>query len=72
MDRKAARLASATLVTVGTLVMLAMAFKILPWPRQVLIFAGAACYILAGFVHKIASIENEETRRRERESTVER
>jgi hypothetical protein len=71
MDRKAARLASATLVTLGTLLMLAMAFRILPWPSQVVLFAGIACYVLAGLIHRIAAIEEEETKKakRERESS---
>lgn len=45
-----AKLASTILGTLGVLFMLAMAFKILPFNYA--IFAGVACFILAGTVRR--------------------
>lgn len=41
------------LTTFGVLFMLAMAFQILPW--NIAIFAGVACFILAGMVRRMAA-----------------
>lgn len=46
-----AQIASTILGTLGVLFMLAMAFKILPFNYA--IFAGVACFILAGTVRRL-------------------
>ena len=48
-----ANLVAVMFSTLGVLFMLAMAFKIMPWNYA--IFAGVACFILAGAVKRVDS-----------------
>lgn len=51
MTNEKAKVAGTVLGTLGILFMLAMAFQILPFKYA--IFAGVACFILAGAVRRI-------------------
>lgn len=56
MTNDNAKVAAIVLSTLGILFMVAMAFKILPF--NIAIFAGVACFILAGAVRRIGRERN--------------
>ena len=55
MEGKKTNAASAILVGVGILILLAAGFDIFPAQDNVLVFLGIACFIIAGVVRKISN-----------------
>lgn len=53
MDKEKIRIISTILVAIGTILMLMMAFDIVPGKGNILVFAGVVCFILTGVVRAI-------------------
>jgi len=53
MDKEKARIISTILVAVGAILILMMAFNVMPGKGNILVFSGLVCFILTGVIRAI-------------------
>lgn len=57
MSKEKTEIASTILMTIGVLLLLAMAFELVPQLERLVVFFAVACFLLAGMIHSIAKIK---------------
>jgi len=57
MTREKVELASTVLMTVGVLLLLAMAFELVPQFERLTVFVAVACFVVAGMIRSISKIK---------------
>ncbi|MFA5008638.1 MAG: hypothetical protein WC546_05400 [Candidatus Omnitrophota bacterium] len=57
MTREKVEIASMILMTVGVLLLLAMAFELIPRFERLIVFIAVACFVVAGMIRSISKIK---------------
>jgi len=57
MTREKVEIFSTVLMTIGVLLLLAMAFELVPQFERLTVFVAVACFLLAGMIHSISKIK---------------
>ncbi len=57
MTKEKVEIASTVLMTVGVLLLLAMAFELVAQYERVVVFLAVACFLIAGMIRSISKIK---------------
>jgi len=57
MTREKVEISSTVLMTIGVLLLLAMAFELVPQFERLVVFLAVTCFLLAGMIHSISKIK---------------
>jgi len=57
MTKEKVEIASTILMTVGVLLLLAMAFELVPQFERLAVFVAVSCFVIAGMIRSISKIK---------------
>lgn len=57
MTKEKVEIASTILMTIGVLLLLAMAFELIPQFERLMLFSAVACFVIAGMIRSISKIK---------------
>lgn len=57
MTKEKTEISSTVLMTIGVLLLLAMAFELIPQFERLVVFLAVACFLIAGMIHSITKIK---------------